>query len=145
MLYDGKPVAENMRTWHRTREVRSLDEHRTQITVTWRDPTTKFAVRCEAVEYRDFPAVEWVLHLTNEGQAATPILSDIRPLAISVAMTPASPARCTMPRAALPPGRLCAAAARAGTRAAGSSLVPQAAGRPTASCPFSTCKRATAD
>ena len=91
MLYDGKPVAETMRTWHRTYEVRSLDEHRTQITVTWRDPTTKLAVRCEAVEFRDFPAVEWTLHLTNEGQAATPILSDIRPLAISVAATPAEP------------------------------------------------------
>ena len=48
---------------------------------------------CEAVEYRDFPAVEWVLHLKNQGQAATPILSDIRPLDVSIAAAPADASR----------------------------------------------------
>jgi alpha-galactosidase len=94
LLYGGKPAAETLQTWKRTREVQPLDDRRTQITVTWSDPATKLAVRCEAVEYRDFPAVEWVLSLVNEGQAATPILSEIRPLAISVAATPATP--CTL-------------------------------------------------
>ena len=94
LTYDGKPAAEIVQAWKRTREVQSQDEQERRITVTWRDPATKLAVRCEAVEYRDFPAVEWVLHLKNEGQAATPILSDIQPLTVSVAVTPAEP--CTL-------------------------------------------------
>ena len=94
LVYNGKPAVETFKAWKRTREVQSQDEQRKLLTVTWRDPATKLAVRCEAVEYGDFPAVEWVLHLTNEGQAATPILSEIRPLAESVVATPAE--SCTL-------------------------------------------------
>ncbi|MGA2621969.1 MAG: alpha-galactosidase [Thermoguttaceae bacterium] len=87
--YDGKPAAESLPKWNRTRQVQSLDACRERIVVAWRDPATKLAVRCEAVEYGDFPAVEWVLQVTNEGTAATPVLSEIRPLAVSVAAAPA--------------------------------------------------------
>lgn len=33
-----------------------------------------------AVEYQDFPAVEWVLYFKNTGASDTAILADIRPL-----------------------------------------------------------------
>jgi alpha-galactosidase len=94
LVYGGKPAAETMPAWKRTRAVQPLDEQRQRITVTWSDPATKLVVRCEAVEYRDYPAVEWVLGLKNEGQAATPIVADIRPLAVPVAVAPAEP--CTV-------------------------------------------------
>ena len=37
-----------------------------------------------AVTFREFPAVEWVLHFTNTGRADTPILEQIRSLDTSV-------------------------------------------------------------
>ena len=46
----------------------------------WTDPATGLRVRLEARCFDAFPAVEWVVHLTNTGAAPTPILSDIRPL-----------------------------------------------------------------
>ncbi len=89
LLYDGKPAAKALRLWDRIRQMGVLDANRRRISVTWRDPATKLAVRCEAVEFCDFPVVEWTLHLTNEGKTATPILSEIRPLAVSLAASPA--------------------------------------------------------
>ncbi|MCP4643606.1 MAG: alpha-galactosidase, partial [bacterium] len=44
------------------------------------DPVTALVIRCEGVEYSDFPTVEWTLHLKNTGTADTPILSNIQPL-----------------------------------------------------------------
>jgi alpha-galactosidase len=85
--------------WKRTREAERLDDQRTQITVTWRDPVTKLTIRCEAIEYRDFPAVEWVLSLKNESpagiaRAVTPILSDIQPLFAEFSLPTTAP--CTL-------------------------------------------------
>ena len=49
------------------------------------DPKTKLTIRCEVVDYANFPAVEWMLYLRNEGPRDTPILSDIQPLDAAVA------------------------------------------------------------
>ena len=49
-------------------------------TVTWTDPAGGLQVQVSARCYDDFPAVEWVVRLTNTGSEPTPILSDIRPL-----------------------------------------------------------------
>ncbi len=47
-------------------------------TQTWTDPATGLIVRCESIEYKDFPVVEWTLHLKNGGQSDTPIISQIQ-------------------------------------------------------------------
>ncbi len=60
------------------REVRQLEGGGTQRTFTYSDPKTGLALRCVAVEYRDFPTVEWTLHFRNEGSADTPVLSEIQ-------------------------------------------------------------------
>ncbi len=144
LVYGGKPVADLFQNWNRTREVQSLDEQRQRTTMTWSDSATKLAVRCEAIEYRDFPAVEWVLCLKNEGPAATPILSDIRPLAASIAVPPAK--SCTLHYAKGGMAGLDDFAPRNASwrRTAGSSFALPVAGRQTASCPSSTWRRATA-
>lgn len=49
-------------------------------TMTLDDPATGLECRCEMVEYADFPAVEWVLHLKNTGTADSDLLSNILPL-----------------------------------------------------------------
>ena len=37
-------------------------------------------VRCEAIEYHDFPTVEWTLYLKNSGAADTRIVEKLLPL-----------------------------------------------------------------
>ena len=76
--YGGKPSRELLKSWEVKRTKQSLDAQRTQSTVTYLDPTTGLVVRAVAVEYRDFPAVEWTLYFKNTGSKDTPILSDIQ-------------------------------------------------------------------
>jgi alpha-galactosidase len=47
-------------------------------TLAWRDEATGLVCTLEVTEYRDFPAVEWLVRFHNEGTTDTPILSDIQ-------------------------------------------------------------------
>jgi alpha-galactosidase len=78
--YDGKPWADLLKTWDCKRTDNKLDDRRTQETFTWTDPKTGLEVRCTAVEYSDFPVVEWTAHFKNTGKADTPILENIQAL-----------------------------------------------------------------
>jgi alpha-galactosidase len=75
--YDGKPSAEFLATWKLEQASRSLDEQRTERTLVYTDPKTRLELRCVAVVFRDFPAVEWTLYFKNNSERDTPILSDI--------------------------------------------------------------------
>ncbi len=79
-VYGGRPSAELLSSWRLARGQRKLDEHRTERTLTYSDPATGLVVRCVAVEYHDFPTVEWTLHLRNEGTTDSPLLEDLRSL-----------------------------------------------------------------
>jgi hypothetical protein len=48
--------------------------------MTFADPATGLVVTCRAIQYRDFPTVEWTIHIKNGGQEDTPILEDIQAL-----------------------------------------------------------------
>lgn len=86
--YSGQPSAEFLPPlakqgrgeWTLQRRTRPLDGQRTEHTLTYADPRTGLVVRCVAVEYHDFPAVEWTLYFKNEGPEETPILADIQAL-----------------------------------------------------------------
>ncbi|MBI3911148.1 MAG: alpha-galactosidase [Armatimonadetes bacterium] len=78
--YDGQPSADLLNSWERQRETQILDDHRTRHTLGWTDPETGLVIRCVAVEYHDFPTVEWTLYFRNTGTADTPILEDIQAL-----------------------------------------------------------------
>jgi alpha-galactosidase len=75
--YDGKASAELLKSWPLNRATRKLDERRSQHTLTWSDPGTRLEVRWVAIEYRDFPTVEWTLYFKNAGSSDTPILADL--------------------------------------------------------------------
>lgn len=45
-------------------------------------------VRCVATAFSDYPAIEWVLYLSNEGAEPTPIVSEILPLDAEIACEP---------------------------------------------------------
>jgi len=76
-VYDGKPSAEVLKAWKLERNSRKLDERRTERTSTWTDPETGLQVRCVAIEYENFPNVEFALYFKNTGEKDTAILSDV--------------------------------------------------------------------
>jgi len=78
--YGGKPSSELLPQWKAERSSRELDAARVEHTVSYKDKATGLQVRCVAVEYRDFPTVEWTVYFKNTGQADTPVLSDIQAL-----------------------------------------------------------------
>jgi len=78
-VYGGQPSAELFSAWPKKTEIKKLDRDRTQHVLTWTDPKTGLETRCIVLEYADFPAVEWVLHLANTGGTDTPIVEQIRP------------------------------------------------------------------
>lgn len=79
-VYGGGPSTDRLRTWTLTRSRRELDERKVEHTLAWTDPATGLVVRCVAVAYRDFPTVEWTVHLANTGTADTPVLEGLRAL-----------------------------------------------------------------
>ncbi len=76
----GKPSADLLPSWQQKRESRRLDDHKTERTLTCADPNTGLEVRCVAVEYSDYPVVEWTVYFRNAGHANTPILQNIQAL-----------------------------------------------------------------
>ncbi|MBM3888434.1 MAG: hypothetical protein FJ388_04835, partial [Verrucomicrobia bacterium] len=82
--YAGKPSAEWLKTWPLKRECRALDAQRTERTLTWTDAKSGLLLRCVAVEYRDFPTVEWTLYFKNNSSADTPIIENIQALDVQL-------------------------------------------------------------
>jgi len=78
--YQGTPSDELLARWPQKVETRKLDAQRTQRTLTWTDPATPLEVRCVAVVYADFPAVEWTVYFRNTGTHNTAILENIQGL-----------------------------------------------------------------
>ena len=62
-------------TLNRTEE--ALDANRTKITLTYTDTITGLITTCEAIQYHDFPAVDWVVYFENAWAIDTPILSNV--------------------------------------------------------------------
>ncbi len=83
-VYDGKASADFLTKWKLERFSRPRDGRRNERTLTWTDPVTGLEVRCAAIEYADFPTVEWTLYFRNGGTNETPILSDIQALDLSL-------------------------------------------------------------
>ncbi len=83
--YDGRPSSGLLREWVLKRESRKIDVNRTAHTLTWSHPSTSLTVRAAAVEYHDFPALEWTLFFTNTGKSRTGMIEDIQAVDTSFA------------------------------------------------------------
>ena len=79
-VYGDQPSDKLLADWPRKVETKQLDAARTQQTTRWTDPKTGLEVRCVAVDYNDYPAVEWTVYFKNGGTNSTPILKDIQGL-----------------------------------------------------------------
>lgn len=78
--YGEKVFPNSLPSFTRSSTVKRIGDTRTQHEILYRDPATGLEVRCDAVEYRDFPTIEWTLYFKNTGSTDTPILSDIQAL-----------------------------------------------------------------
>ncbi len=77
-VYGGKGSAELLTAWPHKTETKKLDSARTQRTTVWTDPASGLEVRCVAVEYKDFPVVEWTVYFRNAGDEDTAVLENIQ-------------------------------------------------------------------
>ncbi|MHB9006191.1 MAG: alpha-galactosidase [Limisphaerales bacterium] len=80
-VYDGRPMSDWLAAADGKRVSKPLDARRTEHLLSWTEPRTGLEVRCVAVEYQDYPTVEWTLHFKNTGTTDTPILAGIEALA----------------------------------------------------------------
>ncbi len=76
--YGDRSSPDFLGTWVKQTAQRTLDANRLEQTVTFTDPANILQVRCVVVQYRDFPVVEWTLHLTNIGAIDTRIISHVQ-------------------------------------------------------------------
>ena len=83
-VYGGKPSADLLASWPNRIDEKKLDRSRTLRTHTWTDTGSGLEVRCEALEYADFPVVEWTVYFKNNGKADTPIIEAIQALDVDL-------------------------------------------------------------
>ncbi|HNS19773.1 MAG TPA: alpha-galactosidase [Sedimentisphaerales bacterium] len=79
-VYGGRGSDTLLGSWQFNETTEKLDANRSKRTQVYTDPKTSLVVRCEIVDYRDFPTVEWTLYFKNAGSTDTPILEDIQSL-----------------------------------------------------------------
>lgn len=77
-MYGGVSSFELLPKWNLKKSREKIDENRVRHHLQWTDPKTKLVIKCEVVEYLDYPTVEWVVRFKNTGTENTPIISDIR-------------------------------------------------------------------
>jgi alpha-galactosidase len=86
-VYHGASSETFLSSWKR--EVHSDDlADRVACQIQWQDAQTGLKVTALAAEFKDFPAVEWLLRFENCGAMDTPILEDIQALDVSLNTPP---------------------------------------------------------
>lgn len=76
--YDGVPSAKFIRGWKYSMEtLNSNDPLVIKKMFVYQDPATGLKVRCEVTGFKDYKAVEWVLHFVNTGKQNTPEIANV--------------------------------------------------------------------
>ncbi len=86
--YNGKPSSEWLDSCRFERSTKQLDANRKQHTLSFTDTATGLVLTCVAVDYLDFPTVEWTLYFKNSGSADTPIIENIQALNLRIEKKP---------------------------------------------------------
>jgi hypothetical protein len=60
--YDGRASSELLKNWTITRRTANAGKDCIERTLTCTDPATGLRISCTLRQFRDLPAVEWVLH-----------------------------------------------------------------------------------
>jgi alpha-galactosidase len=84
----GRETSEALRpTWSKETHQKKLDDARIERTFTWLDPKTGLEVRLVALDYMDYPVIEWTVYFKNHGRNDTPIIEDVEALDTTVPVT----------------------------------------------------------
>jgi len=75
--YGGASSRELLPRW-RFSASEEQDKDRVRWALTWTDPDTGLVVTADLTAFKDYPAVEWLLHFENRGDKDTPVIEDIR-------------------------------------------------------------------
>jgi alpha-galactosidase len=86
--YAGRSSGELLKSWPSSLTSTRLDADRTQHVLAWADGSSGVEVRCVAVDYADFPAVEWTVYLRNAGKEDTPILESLQGIDVTIERGP---------------------------------------------------------
>lgn len=89
-LAGEKPSSETVAARDPVRVARDLDRGRREHVLAWSDSDTGLTARLVAIEYLEFPTVEWTLYLENEGSAESPLVAGLWPLDLEVSRDPDS-------------------------------------------------------
>jgi len=76
-LYNGLPSQRLLGGWTSNTTEAMLDSNRWQVTTVYSDPVTDLKVTCQATEYTDFSAAEWVLAFENDGGQVSPVIEQV--------------------------------------------------------------------
>lgn len=79
-VYGGRKSADILPGWRASSESRKLDANRRRLTIIRTDPASGLQMRCVAIQYSDYPAVEWTVYLKNTGNKDTPIVENLQAL-----------------------------------------------------------------
>ena len=82
--YANQPAEEFLPAWQQSYDEKHCDDGRKTHTRRFTDLQTGLTLRCKCTTFPDYPALEWVLYLSNTGTIDTPIISQIRPLDLSL-------------------------------------------------------------
>lgn len=82
--YNGWSSSSLLSSWASSKTTTNLDTKRVQHTLIYTDLTTGLVVRCVAIQYLDFPTVEWTVYFKNIGTQDTPVLENIQAADFSV-------------------------------------------------------------
>jgi alpha-galactosidase len=82
-VYHGASSETFLSSWKREVHRDDLSDRVTRQ-IHWQDPQTGLKITALATEFKDFPAVEWLLRFENCGATDTPILEDIQALDVSL-------------------------------------------------------------
>ncbi len=83
-IYDGQPSQAVLPKWVFSFEQHASDGLHTQRTLCFTEADTKVRLRCEISILHAFPVVEWTLYLSNQGNADSPVIENIRSLDLSL-------------------------------------------------------------
>ncbi|MBM3999693.1 MAG: alpha-galactosidase [Planctomycetes bacterium] len=81
--YGGKSSRELLARWRREETRETLDAARTRRSIVHTDPDSGLRVRCDSVEYADFPVAEWTLVFSNPSAEPSALIEDVRALDVT--------------------------------------------------------------
>jgi alpha-galactosidase len=87
-VYDGKTSDRFISGWRYRAQTLSVTAEKEMYLFTYADPRSGLAVKCEVTAFKDFPAVEWVLHFENTSGNNTPQIEEAKAVDLSFATAP---------------------------------------------------------